>query len=108
VGVDREALACIEQLDEEGRGCAEVVGMLRAEPAFSVGFDRVTKVPAARQARQAVLGHAETGVRGRYPVLGAKCVLYRLASEGPYGVAPPVKLLWLIRPELDRSHWLIP
>ena len=71
--MDWEALACIEELDEERRRTPEVRGMLRPQPALGVGLQRVAEVLSARKPERPSSSIPKRGVAeptqssGRYP-----------------------------------------
>ncbi len=83
--VHREALACVEQLDQDARRRAEARDVLLAEPGDRIGRDGVAEQASVGESRQAFLGvRAARVVRrsdGSDPLLREEPVLGPLAAQ---------------------------
>jgi hypothetical protein len=106
VAVDRQALAGVQQLDQQRRVVAVGIGVVLSQEALGVGADRLAQRAAVLEPGQAVVGRPERG-RGRAdPVLGKEPAVGpgRAAAQLVDGRPAPVEAGKPVGGQRDRLH----
>jgi hypothetical protein len=109
VAVDGQALAGVQQLDQQRGVVAVGLGVAPSQEALRVGVDRLAERPAGLQPGQTVGGRPEGG-RGRAdPVLGKERTLGpgRAAAQRVDGRPAPVEAGEPVGGQRDRLHGAI-